>query len=328
MKKCRGLPPARYLVLTGLASLYVALQVILWQKTTNSDGDSTKTSTTTTSAATWQGDDPPSLLALDLDAEARRGVEYARAFAARSKPRELRLVHIPKAAGSALEEAAGTQAKVSWGSCLFDHRPRRPGGWCVPPAGRSKFEWPRKVGYWHLPPQLFPLLGSNPYEGSDLFVVLRDPRDKLVSEFLYVCHKSKNRSWDTKQVDCNQTSMDDPRYMNEWITDKIRRLPTGQDMMARDYLDQNGHYTPQSQFIFADNGVRMVDYVLRMEDLSTELPRLMKAFGMNVKLAEKKGNTERDLQKDLDARAIGPELDALIREKYHHDLEMMPLGNG
>lgn len=46
--------------------------------------------------------------------------------------RSLTFLHIPKTAGTAIELAAG-RSRVSWGSCLFKHRPKRkichyPGG--------------------------------------------------------------------------------------------------------------------------------------------------------------------------------------------------------
>jgi hypothetical protein len=96
----------------------------------------------------------------------------------KSTRRTLKFFHIPKAAGTAIEHVAGEQLNMPWGSCLFNHRPKRT--ICNYPP--SKFEWPRHYGWWHLPAQLFPMGRMNPYDGAELFAVVRDPFDRLVSE--------------------------------------------------------------------------------------------------------------------------------------------------
>lgn len=79
---------------------------------------------------------------IDLDLEVKKGLAYARSIT--STKRKLLFVHIPKAAGTTIEEVGGLQAKAAWGSCLFNHRPKRPGGVCKYPPGQ--FEWPTKIG--------------------------------------------------------------------------------------------------------------------------------------------------------------------------------------
>lgn len=96
----------------------------------------------------------------------------------KSTRRTLKFFHIPKAAGTAIEHVAGEQLNMPWGSCLFNHRPKRT--ICNYPP--SKFQWPRHHGWWHLPAQLFPMGRSSPYDGAELFAVVRDPFDRLVSE--------------------------------------------------------------------------------------------------------------------------------------------------
>lgn len=79
---------------------------------------------------------------IDLQAEVQRGRDYAKSFT--NTKRKLVFVHIPKTAGTTIEEVGGLQAKEPWGSCLFNHRPRRKGGVCKYPPGQ--FEWPMKIG--------------------------------------------------------------------------------------------------------------------------------------------------------------------------------------
>lgn len=79
---------------------------------------------------------------LDLKREIEKGLEYVNRL--KDIKRKLVFVHIPKAAGTTVEEVGGLQARVAWGSCLFNHKPKRPGGVCQYPPGQ--FEWPSKIG--------------------------------------------------------------------------------------------------------------------------------------------------------------------------------------
>lgn len=108
--------------------------------------------------------------------EKAESLEYVRQL--KSTRRTLKFFHIPKAAGTAIEHVAGDQMRLPWGSCLFNHKPKRT--ICNYPP--SDFEWPRNYGWWHLPAQLFPVAGADPYAGAELFAVIRDPFDRLVSE--------------------------------------------------------------------------------------------------------------------------------------------------
>jgi hypothetical protein len=254
---------------------------------------------------------------IDLEEEIRKGLDYARSIT--DTQRKLVFVHIPKTAGTTIEEVGGLQAKVAWGSCLFKHKPKRRGGVCKY-SPKEQFEWPMKIGYWHLPTQLFPLMGTNPYEGADLFAVVRDPYDRILSEFYFICRHKITKWWDT--VECNRTRVQEPDYMNEWLQSKLRRTPTT-NLSVQDYLDENGHFTPQYDFIVAPGERRMVDHVLRMDHLETEFPALMKAYGIQAALSPKKKNVARNGTSDLEARHFHATTRALIDEKYKGDFEVL-----
>ena len=80
---------------------------------------------------------------IDLEKEIQKGLEYSRWI--KNTKRKLLFVHIPKTAGTTIEEVGGLQTKLAWGSCLFNHRPVRPGNVCKYPRGQ--FEWPTRIGY-------------------------------------------------------------------------------------------------------------------------------------------------------------------------------------
>jgi len=111
-----------------------------------------------------------------LKLQKAKSLAYVKQF--KGTRRSLKFFHIPKAAGTAIEHVAGLQLGIPWGSCLFNHKPKR--NICRYP--KDSIEWPRNYGWWHLPAQLFPMANSNPYDGAELFAVIRDPFDRLVSE--------------------------------------------------------------------------------------------------------------------------------------------------
>jgi hypothetical protein len=254
---------------------------------------------------------------IDLEAETQKSLQYVQSI--KDTKRQLVFVHIPKAAGSTIEEVGGLQAKLSWGSCRFNHRPKRKGGICLYPPGQ--FEWPSKIGYWHLPPQFFPLKGVNPYENFDLFTVVRDPRERLLSEFLYVCKKKQNRNWNA--IACDQSRIRDETYFNQWLQEKL----SANRSSPADYLDQNGHYTPQYEFIMANGNVRMIDYVLRMHDLKTEFQSLMDAYGIHATLTTNKKNAARNETTDLSVIHIGKKTDNMLVQVYGQDFDLLVGGH-
>jgi hypothetical protein len=273
---------------------------------------------------------------LNIVDEIQRGKDYVHSI--QSTERKLVFVHIPKAAGSAIEEMGGKPKlkhvkKQVWGSCLFNHRPRRPGGVCQYPNG---FQWPSYVGWWHLPPSFFPLMGTDPYHHADLFVVVRDVSERLVSEYYYICRKKINKTSNTVAEDCNRSRISDPDYLNEWLERKLQPQPQisssaennskPRRMSARDYLRENGHFSPQSHFIVTPTtNVRYVDYVLRLDgSLERNFQRLMKAYGLDgIQAPPTKTNTVRNDITDLNAENINPRIHRLIHEKYHHDFDII-----
>lgn len=42
--------------------------------------------------------------------------------------------------------------------------------------------FPRNYGWWHIPSFFFPLSGYDPYKNSEIFAVIRNPYERLVSE--------------------------------------------------------------------------------------------------------------------------------------------------
>jgi hypothetical protein len=204
-------------------------------------------------------------------AEKAQALLYTKSFQSLERP--LKFLHIPKTAGSAIENAAGENG-INWGSCAFFHKPKR--DICDYPGT----EWPMRIGWWHLPTYVFPLAESDPYQHAEVFGVIRDPYERMVSEFYYIC-TLKVKDWRPDQ--CNRSKLHESTYMNQWL---MRKMHDRETKTAAGYLLDNGHFTPQFEYIVGPHETRYVDYILRLDDtLNPQFAHLMQVFGLgHVKL--------------------------------------------
>lgn len=310
---------ARYVVLC-LAVIYVGLQLFVFFPVASSGVE--KQSFVTKAEFMRRRDQEMQayvIPSINLDDEIRKNLEYVRSI--QDTTRKLIYVHIPKTAGTTIEEVGALQAKQPWGSCLFNHKPIRHTKnnrrLCKYPAGQ--FLWPTNIGYWHLPTQMYPMMGTNPYENADLFAVVRDPDERLLSEFYYICRRKASINWHGSA--CNKTRVFEPEYMNNWLQQKLNHLPVS-GLSHKEYLHENGHFTPQYDFIVSSGDIRIVDYVLRMDNLQSEFPAMMKAYGIDAKMPENRRNAARN-STDLEATHFDKKTEALVHKIYEHDFELL-----
>jgi hypothetical protein len=141
----RKFPKTRALALVFVL-LYLVLQLIVFHRSSESSEDLAVVNinflSPRSSKVAGGGNVPETETRIDLDQEINKGLEYARSI--QDTKRKLVFVHLPKTAGTTIEEVGGLQAKLAWGSCLFNHRPVRRGNVCHYPPGQ--FEWPMKIG--------------------------------------------------------------------------------------------------------------------------------------------------------------------------------------
>ncbi|GAX17293.1 hypothetical protein FisN_10Lh152 [Fistulifera solaris] len=230
--------------------------------------------------------------------------------------RALKFLHIPKNAGSAIEEVAGGARPQYWGGCLFKHKPKRKS--CVYPPGGW---WPEHVAWWHIPSQFFPLENVDPYADADVFAVLREPLDRILSEFYYVC-SLRHEDW--RPYQCDEKRLFEPEYLNDWLQRKIQAQP--QTPSAERYLMDFGHFTPQSEFIFGPNEVRMVDFVLFMDDsFDRSFDQLMAAFGLSdikIKKFNALGAKERTVDTHLNVTHLDRQTLSVFNSRYAEDFAL------
>mmetsp|Transcript_85553 Transcript_85553/g.238061 ORF Transcript_85553/g.238061 Transcript_85553/m.238061 type:complete len:118 (+) Transcript_85553:1-354(+) len=110
--------------------------------------------------------------------------------------------------------------------------------------------------------------------------------------------------------------------MNEWVQQKLQQMDKGH-FTPNGLLNYNGHFTPQADFLVSYPAeIRMVEYVLQMDNLSSEFTALMKAYDIAAEMLPHKKNAARNDTNDLEARHFDSETLALVHERYVHDLEI------
>ena len=116
---------------------------------------------------------------------------------------KMEFVHITQTAGMAIA-AAGARAGLSWGICHFEFLPEFGTG-----CNRADWGWPAKPLFvkgnpvqkgfsgelWHTPPAW---LDPNRYDGTMTFTVVRDPYDRIISEY-YSTYEGRGKL--IKQID-------------------------------------------------------------------------------------------------------------------------------
>ena len=193
--------------------------------------------------------------------------------------RRLEFVHITKTGGSAIESIAAKHG-IIWGACHFANN--------TMVGCHQSHHVPWRDYYigtaWHAPPKVLNALlptHSNPYHGAELFVVVRNPYDRAVSEYYCPFFGMEGAS-----------KNNDPKVMNQWIQGMIQDL---NDQPQNFYYKSptmpkypsKKHYLNQVEYIYDLDGTRIVKHVLYYENLSRDFNDLMKEYGLPMRLPNK-----------------------------------------
>jgi hypothetical protein len=219
--------------------------------------------------------------------------------------RPLSFLHIPKSGGSSIENAA-TTANLAWGMCLF-----RTGVMDVKCPTRNNIsandmsasldvlhqlqnQYSFTTAFWHVPIQFLPInftrslhynpKWKNPYENSDVFVVIRNPYKRAVSEYYYFC------SW--QDIGCFETRKDTADEMNRDIQKVVNQVrdagkPTLTNPNSMGYYARDSHWIPQFDYVYSSlipQHQKMVQHVIHFEHLEDEFHSLVSAYGLDLNL--------------------------------------------
>ena len=233
-------------------------------------------------------------------------------------------LHIPKTAGSTIEKW-GSMNGYSWGYCLFrtlnhaDHCPFNP-----------KFEELNLNGlphdpFWHRPIQRLPAKLQGLYSNSTIFTIVRNPFEKIVSEYYYK-RTLKPRSKENEKDKFNRWIIQSLKQFSGCIQRGGSSEPKHLSLKPDDiknkscYFHNGGHLIPQYDYIFDENGKKMVDHILRFENFTAEFLELVRDINFtadtDIRLRERKDSSKLTVE-DLSPRAKG-----FIRNVYKRDFEL------
>jgi len=218
-------------------------------------------------------------------------------------PKRLEFVHITKTGGSAIEKAGAMNGHI-WGACHYMELEEV--GCTKPdlPYISPKYQSYVLTSPWHTPPKLlrqYVRADQYPYDDADLFVVVRNPYDRILSEFYcpWMGFQAKYRMDLKHDKDPNE-----PEHLNWWVKDTITKLsdqvdefqkvdPSDRPKVQQKYVNEDPlllaqkHYVNQAEYIF-DGEIRVVKNVVHYEHLPEEFNVLMKKYGMNITIPPKR----------------------------------------
>eukprot|EP00971_Amphidinium_carterae_P053214 1048149-Amphidinium_carterae.1 len=178
----------------------------------------------------------------------------------------LKLVHITKTAGTALEKW-GLKHGFRWGR--YWPRVRAPEAALYPPHEKLM-----KCERWHTPARFFV---RNPYDGFLPFTVVRDPYTRIISEFRCPWkgyNAPKKASSKCRADACRSRQSASRTELNAWVQQKL------QSGAARPPF-KNGHFIPQYMYVYDETGRQLIpsNYILRFENLDAEFKSLLAQHG-------------------------------------------------
>jgi len=196
---------------------------------------------------------------------------------------KLEFIHIPKNAGTSIENL-GNKYGIKWGRF----------------KEKKDYQLSKNINcnYWH-----------NPYftkkEYTNYFAVLRNPYDKLISEFYYVNGENNDK----------YASYSHLQSFYLWLDDIYKT-------MKNNRYANDCHLLPQSEFIYDNNGSIKIDNIIYLDNnFKDNLNKLFKKHNIGIDINELKKDNSRNREftkNDLNEKALNQ-----INEMYSIDFEKL-----
>ena len=210
----------------------------------------------------------------------------------------LTFLHIPETAGSTIETLS------------IDFKKKRCG------LREHGVVWKRACD-WHTPPRdLVPR--ERLYPAAQTFCVVRDPLDRLLSEY-----KFENRGSHQKLHDAAAAT----RWLRYHAGHVARRRREDGALSAP--FPNRCHFLPQSWFLWDASGTCTCRYVLRFERLEADFDGLMRSNGLPMRLKQARNVISHHLPSNLTRAAVADaETLEAVRTAYPDDFSLLPAVNG
>jgi hypothetical protein len=190
---------------------------------------------------------------------------------------ELKFIHITKCAGTSIEET-GKKLNMEWGRYHNEYKL---------PNSNSK------ISPWH---KCFSLLDSSLIDKYDWFVVVRNPYDRILSEY-YCNHAGIGKNIVHSKV-----------QINEYLINKILKRSLVGD-----------HYTEQHKYLHPTKTI----HILKFENLQNDFSKLMQKYNiLDIQLVKANKRSDRFQGPVFEVTDFSDELIELINSVYSDDFSM------
>ena len=168
---------------------------------------------------------------------------------------DVEFIHITRTGGAAIEAAASKHG-LCWAVCHFECTMSEINLPCPLRSWKRRVPKPPHFGEkWHVPPRYWK---PDLLDGKKTFTVVRNPYDRVIGEYYH--------QFGHKGVDA-----DNAEFMNAWI----------QNMISD---PERVQFLPQYEYVFDKGDQRIIDHVLRFENLTESFNELMKVSGLPPRL--------------------------------------------
>lgn len=195
-------------------------------------------------------------------------------------------VHIPKCAGTSIEKALFpshiTAHKTNYDFCC---------GW----------DESRKIWMQHATACQIKYYYCEDYESYFKFAIVRNPWDRALSDYF----------WQKKELGI-EDSFKNFLLLDGKFDDQRLKQP------IRDSSSRVDHILPQTDFLFDENGKKIVDFIGTVETIREDFVKICKEIGVtNCKLPHNNKTKHKHYSKYYDEELI-----EIVREKYKKDIEL------
>lgn len=272
------------------------------------------------------------------EVEGKEEGETADSIASANVEETLGFIHIPKNAGSTIEDV-GHEYGYVWGrykfsTCEAEELPMLSSEpWRLYCDNEPRLQLP--CNRWHVPPAAYAYYEALPFKGEETFCVVRHPYSKVISEILFaaIAHPESTAPC---QGCCDVDALNERvRVMYELLNTTLTARWEGKLYLAKSKdAEQSGstsfddcHWIPQSHYTHGPDYVRnglapKCDHVLRLENLAADWDLMMEGRTNAIPSSALNDRASNVNVCDMPVGALSAESRQMIQELYKADFEL------